>query len=387
MTLTRGARITGSILSAVLALIAAGWIVRDLRAVGGPGRLWDFWSGVPEGYPGALPATTGGTLVLLLVQLVTAFAVPRSSVAAAALVSTGVTTLLLRLPGVWTIGASWTDGRYPDELRTRALICTFVTLAASLAMIVTAAAGRRPAQDVGLPAPTWPRQGASVVAFFALSASGAVLIAWEIRQLYVYPDTLYPDWYLGGAAVGVNLVDAPPGWSTVTVALIALFAAFGALTQTGYARSFGMIAAAFLLLSGGTSIARAFRMELVEDFPDLSLEGQLAMLSWAFLAIAGLVALIATARRGVPALDGGPGQGWGPGSPGYGYSLPGVPGPAPGRGYPYPTPPGQAPGQAPGYGHPHSGQGFGQDPAGGTGPGYGYPQGPPAPPTSPPPNW
>ncbi|MEU1089475.1 hypothetical protein ACFYPN_03815 [Streptomyces sp. NPDC005576] len=395
MTLTRGARITGTALSAVLALITAGWIVRDLRALDGPGPLWDLWSGVPEGFPGGVPATTGGTLALFLVQAVTVLAVRRSPVAAAALVATGVTTLLLRLPGVWTIGAAWMDGRYPDELRTRALIGTFVTLAASLAMIVTAAAGRRPAEDVGLPAPTWPATGTAVTAFFTLSASGAVLIAWEIRQFSVFPDEAYPDWYVGGRVFGVALVDAPAGWSMVAVALLALFAAFSSLAHAVHSRPFGMIAALFLLLTGGLGIARSVRLELFGEFADLGTEGRLTLASQVFLTLAGIAALAVTARRGRPAED-GPGQGWGPGAPGYGYPPPGAPGRAPGYGYPYPsaapdsgypTPPGSpyspaapaAPDPASGYSRP-----------GGSEPGSGHPQGGgfgPPPPSSPPPGW
>ncbi|MCX5399496.1 hypothetical protein [Streptomyces sp. NBC_00102] len=404
MTLTRGARITGTALSAVLALITAGWIVRDLRALGGPGPLWDFWSGVPERFPGAVPTTTGGALVLLVVQAATAFAVRRSPAAAPALVATGVTTLLLRLPGVWIIGASWMDGRYPDELRTRALISTFVTLAVSIAMIVTAAAGRRPARETGLPAPVRPASGPAVTAFLTLGSSGAVLIAWEIRQLFIYPDEVYPDWYLGGRVVGAMLVDVPAGWSTAGVALLALFAAAAGLARAAHSRPFGTVAAAFLVFSGGLGIARGVRLDLFQDYSGLGTEGQLALLSWVFLALAGIAALIATARRGVPAEDG---QGWGPGAPGYGYPPPGAPGRAPGYGYPYPssfpgpdsgypstpgTPYSPASGSsypgAPGYGYPPAGQGSGQDAA--EEPGYGHPQGGgfgPPPPSSPPPGW
>ncbi|WEH39856.1 hypothetical protein [Streptomyces sp. AM 2-1-1] len=408
MTLTRGARITGTVLSAVLALITAGWIVRDLRALEGPGPLWDIWSGVPGRFPGALPATTGTTLVLLLVQAVTAFAVRRSPVAAAALVTTGVTTLLLRLPGLWTTEASWTDGRYPDELRSRALISTVVTLAAALALVVTAAAGRRPARDVGLPAPTRPTTGASVVAFLALGVSAAVLIAWEIRQIFVFPDALYPDWYLGGRMAGPALVDAPGGWTTVTIALLALFAGVSALAHAVHSRPFGMAAAVFLLLSGGLGVARAVRLDLFEGFSDQGVEEQLAMLSWVFLTLAGIAALSATVRRGRPAAEDGAGAGWGPGAPGYGYPPAGAPGRAPGYGYPYPPaagspytsapsypsgpayPSGSYPSapSAPGYGYPPVGPGSGPEPAEGSGPGDGYPRGGgsgPPPPSSPPP--
>ncbi|WP_328719601.1 hypothetical protein OHT52_08995 [Streptomyces sp. NBC_00247] len=397
MTLTRGARITGTALSAVLALITAGWIVRDLRVLHGPGPLWDMWSGLPEAFPAGMPTTTGGTLVLLLVQVVTAFVVPRSPVAAAALVATGTTTLLLRLPGVWITTASWMAGRYSDELRVRALIFTLVTLAVSVAMIVTAAVGRRPAVEVGLPAPTRPTTGAAVVAFLALGISGVVVIAWEIRQYSVYPAEVYPAWYFGGHAISAPLYDAPAGWSTVAVALLALFAGAAALAHAVHSRPFAGIAAAFLLFSGGMSIVRGVRLHLFGMFTDAGIEGQLSMMSWVFLALAGVVALLATVRRGRPAAGGGPGEGWGPGAPGYGYPPLGPPGRAPGYGYPYPS---SASGSGypgtPGYGYPPAGYGPGQDsgrdPAQGSGPGPGQGPGPgggggfgPPPPSSPPP--
>ncbi|MGW2282231.1 hypothetical protein [Streptomyces sp. NPDC001770] len=416
MTLTRGARITGTALSAVLALINIGWIVRDLRVLGGPGPLWDFWSGTPESFPTGIPATTGGTLVLLLVQLVTAFVVLRSPSAAAALVATGVATVLLRLPGVWTTNASWMGG-YSDDLRLRAMICAVLTLAAATAMIVTASAGRRPAEEVGLLAPSRPTAGAGVVAFLALGASGAVVIAWEIRQFFVYPAELYPDWYIGGRVAGSTLVDAPGGWSTVTVALLALFAAVSAVARAVHSRPFAMVAAPFLLLSGALGIARGIRLDLFGAFSDVGLEAQLNMATWVFLPLAGLVALLVAALPGRPEAEGGPGRGWGPGTPGYGYPPPAPPGRAPGYGYPYPS---SAPGSGypqasgspyqggAGYGYPSagqdggygSGQHSGQDPAEGAGPGYGPPPGggfgpppsspppsPPPPPSSPPRGW
>ncbi|WP_327177789.1 hypothetical protein OG599_22575 [Streptomyces sp. NBC_01335] len=422
MTLTRGARITGTVLSAVLALINVGWIVRDLRVLDGPGPLWDFWSGTPESFPTGIPATTGGTLVLLLVQVVTAFVVPRSPSAAGALVATGAATLLLRLPGVWTTTSSWMGG-YSDELRLRATICTVVTLAAAIAMIVTASAGRRPAEEVGLLAPGRPTAGAAVVAFLALGASGVVVIAWEIRQFFVFPDEFYPDWYIGGRVGGSTLVDPPGGWSTVTVAVLALFAAVSALARGAHSRPFAMVAAPFLLLSGVLGIARGIRLDLFGAFVDAGIEEQLTIATWVFLPLAGIVALLVAALPGRPDAEGRPGQGWGPGTPGYGHPPLAPPGRAPGYGYPYPS---SAPGSpyegGAGYGYPSAGQGAGygypsagqnpaqspaQDPAAGSGgPGYGPPPGggfgpppsslpppsspppgSPPPPSSPPPGW
>lgn len=72
---------------------------------------------------------------------------------------------------------------YSDDLRSRALICAFVAIAAAVAMIITAGAGRRPPADSYERTPAGPGPGAGVSAFLALCGGGAVLIAWEIRQV------------------------------------------------------------------------------------------------------------------------------------------------------------------------------------------------------------
>ncbi|MDQ0794175.1 hypothetical protein [Streptomyces sp. B1I3] len=378
MTLTRGARTTGAVLCAVLGVIAAGWIVRDLRAVGDPPDLLRYWAGYTDALPKALPATSQGDLVLLVVQVLTAFAALRSRVAASALVATGVVTFALRLPGVWTIGASWMDGRYGDELRTRALIGTFVTLAAALALIVTGSAGRRQPTDGYEPRPTRPGRGAAVTAFLVLGASGAVLIAWEVRQFLTFPSRLYPGWFIGSGTVRVELTGAPPGWSGVALGLICLVVASTALFRAVHARPLGMIAAGFLLVSGAFGIARAEHHQLLDRFGDLGTEYQLVVLTSFLLALTGATALLALARRGLEEADGRDqghdGYGYPPQGPGYGY-------PPQGPGYGYPSP------DEPGYGRPGTGQP-------GQGPGYGYPQGGqpgggfgPPPPASPPPGW
>ncbi|WP_069170891.1 hypothetical protein [Streptomyces griseus] len=325
MTLTRGARITGAVLCAVLGVITAGWIVRDLRAAGDPADLLRHWAGYTDVRPAALPATSQGDLVLLLVPVLVAFAALRSRVAASALVATGVVTLVLRLPGVWGIGASWTDGRYSDELRTRALIGTFVTLAAALALIVTGSAGRAQPADGYEPLPTRPGPGAGVTAFLVLGASGAVLIAWEIRHFLTLPARFHPDRFTGGPTVPVNLVGAPPGWSGVALALLCGVVALTALLRAVHARPLGMIAAGFLLLSGVLGIARAVHLALLDHFGDLPAEHRLAVLTSFLLAFTGAAALLVLARRGLE--EDRPGHGYPPQGPaGYGHPQGGQPG-------------------------------------------------------------
>ncbi|SCF99777.1 hypothetical protein GA0115255_115151, partial [Streptomyces sp. Ncost-T6T-2b] len=103
VTLTRGARITGAVLCAVLALMAVAWIVRDIRAVGGPGPVWEYWSGTASLRDFVRPTTTSTSLVLLLACAAAAVAALRSASAASVLIVTGVVTFVLRLPGVWTV--------------------------------------------------------------------------------------------------------------------------------------------------------------------------------------------------------------------------------------------------------------------------------------------
>ncbi|MFB8114866.1 hypothetical protein ACFC51_03100 [Streptomyces sp. NPDC055962] len=362
MILTRGARITGAVLSAVLAAMVLGWIVRDVRAVGDPEGLLRYWAGYTGARPDGQPATLQADAVLLVVHVCAFVAALRSSVAASTLVATGVVTFALRLPGVWTIGASSTDGRYGDELRTRALVGTFVALGAALALIVTGAAGRRQPAGSWERLPTRPGQAAGVTAFLVFGASGTVMIAWEIRQFVTLPSELYPDWFIGGRFVLTGLTAAPPGWSSVALAVICLVVAWTALFRAVHARPLGMIAAGFLLVAGVCGIARAFHLRMVEHFGDLGAEQQLMVLTSVLFALAGATGLLVLARRGFEDADGRD-QGYG----GYGYPQTDA------QGYGYPQSGG------PGYGYPQSG-----------GPGHGYPPGgagSPPPPASPPPGW
>ncbi|MFC8591788.1 hypothetical protein [Streptomyces atroolivaceus] len=355
MILTRGARITGVVLCAVLAALAAGWIVRDLRAAGDASALLRYWAGYTGGWPRELPATVQADPVLLVVYVLALSAALRSSAAASTLVVTGLVTLALRLPGVWTIGSSWMDGRFGDELRTRALIGTFVALAAGLALVVVGAAGRRRPEGSHEPLPTRPGSGAGVAAFLVLGASGAVMAAWEIRQFSRLPGLLYPDWFLGGEAITTGLTAAPPGWSSAVLAGLCLVVAWTALFRAVHARPLGMIVAGFLLVSGGCGIARNLDNGWLEQFGEAPVEQQLIMLTSFLFAFAGVTALVVLARRGFESTD-RQNEGYGPpwdGAPGYGYPRDG----------------------APGYGYPQ--------------PGHGYPRGGgnPPPPASPPPGW
>lgn len=343
-------------------MIVASWLVRDIRAAEFE-PLWRYWAGFYDARPRVMPATSSMDVALLVVYVVAAVAALRSTVAAAVLVATGVITLVVRLPGLWNIGSRAMESSFADDLRTRAVISGFAGIAAGIALIITAGAGRRPPVDSYEQTPSRPGPGASVTAFLLLCAAGAVLIAWEVRQVVRYPE-IFPDWYLGGDRVPHGLIDPPAGWSAVALALLCLVAGVSALFHAVHARPFGLVAAALLLPSGALGVVRVVHYDLLDHFGSLPTETQLQLVSWLFEAFVAVVVLIALAPRGFADVPGpyGPGYGSGYGPPDHG-------------------PPGYAPGQDAG---PYPGQ---QPPA----PGYGYPQGggfgPPPPPSQPPPGW
>ncbi|MFD0424055.1 hypothetical protein [Streptomyces parvus] len=357
MTLTRGARITGAVLCAVLALIAVAWIGRDIRAADGQMDLWEYLGG--SNPRSGEPATTGqGSRVLLVAYVLAAVAALRSSAASSVLVVMGVVTFALRLPGLWAI-----DDAYPLELQDRARLSLVVAGIAAIALVVAGIAGRRPAPG-GEPSGR-PGRGAGVAAFLLLGTLAVVSTAWEIRQSFVAPPGLYPAWFTGGAPVHFPMTEAPPGWITVVVILLSLVAAFGAVARAAFARAafarvLGLVAGGFSLLAGVMSTSLAARHDLYEDFADLRLESQLSLLTSVFLIIAGAAVIALLARPGTERAPGSTAGPWGgPNSWGGGWGAP-----APGQ----PGPQGHQQPQAPGFGPP---------PGGGFGP----------PPSSPPPRW
>ncbi|MFF2007880.1 hypothetical protein ACFVWY_02255 [Streptomyces sp. NPDC058195] len=310
MILTRGARVTGAVLCAVLALMAAGWIVRDVNAADGIGQLGERWAGFYDARFTMPPTTSAYDPVLLVVYAAAAVAALRSSVAAGALVAVGVVTIGVRLPGLWNIGEARMDARFSDDLRTRALIGAFVALAAGIALVITAGAGRRPVRDHAERPPARPGTGAGVIVLLGLGAAAVVTIGWEVRQAVRGPD-VYPDWYLGGDRIFQPLTDPPPGWFSVLLALLCLFAAVSAVARGAHARPFGLIAAGLVLLEGVLSVIRTVHYDLLRHFPDLPVENELLVLTGFFQVFAGAVTLLAAALpgRAAPA----PAQGFGPG--------------------------------------------------------------------------
>ncbi|MFE9695465.1 hypothetical protein [Streptomyces sp. NPDC006270] len=358
MTLTRGARITGAVLSAVLALLAFAWLVRDVRAAEGPGPVWEYWAGTADLWKTPKPTTSATSLVLLAAYAVAAVAALRSAAAAQVLAVTGLVTLALRLPGVWVIA----DAPAPDDLRGRALLTTYAALAAGLALVVVGAAGRRPLPE-GAARPAGPGRGAGVTAFLLLGFQAAVFVAWEIRQVFVHRSELYPAWFTGGMPLNLPLLEAPPGWVNGVLVLAFVAAAVGAVSGAAHARPLGLIAGGFVLSSGVLGVARFVHHEMYERFADLGIEQQLNLLSFVSSLLMGPVVIAVLARKGVERSSGGlPGPWGGDGPWGVrppGHQPPGAPGFVPGAPG---APPAHAPAPAPGFGPPPAG-GFGPPPS------------------------
>lgn len=297
MIFTRGARITGAVLCAALAVVVAAWIVRDLRVTDGPLDLWWSWADQDSGRATAPPATSPLDPVLLVVYAVVAVVVVRSAVAASALFATGLLTLAVRLPSLWVLNSSWTDGRASDELRTRALLCVVGMLGAGVALLVTALAGRRPPDSAYALTPTRPTQGVSVVAFLLLGAVAGIWAAWEVYWGQRLGLGAYLD-RVTGESVLMPLLGTPPGWLNAAIALLCLAAAVGALFHTPFSRPLGMMAAALLVGVGGPALATALRYELLDHFAELATIEQLSLVSLLFGLGAGCLALFALAREG-----------------------------------------------------------------------------------------
>jgi len=332
VTLTRGARITGAVLCAVLALTAIVWIVRDVRAADGPADLWAYWAGAADLRMAFRPTTAHTSLILLVAYVLAAVGALRSAAASSVLIVTGLVTLGMRLPGTWLVA----DGPAPDDLRGRALITTYVALAAAVALIVAGAAARRPVTE-GEERPAGPGQGAGVAAFLLLGLMGVVLLGWETRHPFMLPPGLYPAWFVGGRPMTVPLTEAPPGWSNGVLVVMFLAAAGGALARAAYARPLGLIVAGFALSSGVMGIARIVHYELYESFTRDTVEAQLNTVTVVLSLLVGAVVIVVLARQGVhraPCGSPGPWSGnpgpWGGTGP-WGVQPPGhAPSPAPG---------------------------------------------------------
>ncbi|MEU8822589.1 hypothetical protein [Streptomyces sp. NPDC048636] len=386
--LTRGARVFGALVCAVLGMISLAWIIRDLDKAEEANHLWWTWAGMPFRAPGSVFGSSLLDLTLLVVYAAVGLTALRSPSAAGALGTVGAVTVAVRLPSLWNLDADWMQG-IPDDLKTRAELTAWMGVVLGGLLLAAVAAARRPV-DLDPPGgpgasaeqpPGRPGAGAAVTGALFLGVSALCLGAWQIYWAQERGWDVYKH-ELSGKHTLVTLLAAPGAWTAWAVIALALAAAGAALARAPLSRPLGMTAGV-LLLGGGVSAASLYiKLDLVDHLDDLPTVGVLTVLTVFFQALAGLIALLALAQR--PRGDQWPPA---PAYGGYGYPGHGYPGYGDGGygGYRDTAPAGYADsGPGGGYDGGH-GSGSGGGPGGGSGGGGYAPPPPAAPPSVPPP--
>ncbi|MEU8784096.1 hypothetical protein [Streptomyces sp. NPDC048637] len=327
--LTRGARGLGALVCLLLALLSAGWIIRDLTIAQHGADVWRAWLGeTPRPREFTAWATSVLDPLLVLGALVAAVAVLRaavaSSVATGALLALAAATALLRTPLLWMLGAGWLQG-LDSGLTVRARLTALTQLALAVALIVVCVAGRQPDGTTGhgargLPEPASsaygvvravprgagpgvpgrPFKGPAVTAAVLLGAAGLAVAGWEFRWWERLDGDIYRKGLLGDASVFRALLQPPVHWQALALALLALGAAAAALRRAAWARPAALTAAALLCVHGAVALAFALRTGELGRLAALPARAQLEVGTAAFVAAAGLAAVIAAARPGVP---------------------------------------------------------------------------------------
>jgi hypothetical protein len=221
------------------------------------------------------------------------------------------------------------DLRATGELRGRALVSVFTALAVAVGLIITVAAGRRPADapyraaphqrpsygtaphhsygtaphrmssygtatyggEPPVPGAARPRRGALLTAFVLLTAAAAVRAAWELYWTAQLPGSSYAGRFTGRDSLLLPLLGAPPGWLNTAVVALSLTAAGGVLFRASFARPLGPAAAGLLTASGISGIALSVRLDLLGHFGALPAVDRLTAGSWIFELAAGMVTL------------------------------------------------------------------------------------------------
>ncbi|SEE38832.1 hypothetical protein SAMN05428954_2487 [Streptomyces sp. 2112.3] len=331
--LTRGARGTGALVCLLLALLTAGWIIRDLTIAQHGADVWWTWLGEarrPREFTAWATSALDPLLTLgaLVVALATVRTTVLSSVAAGALLSLAAATALLRLPLVWMLGAGWLQG-LDSSLTARARLTALTQLALAVALIVVVVAGRRRGGRAdryarhavrGLPQeassaygvvhavpsgagperPGRPYKGAAITTGVLLGAAGFVVAGWEIYWQQRLDGDVYRKGLLGDASVFRALLQPPVHWQAAALALLALGAAAAVLRRAPWARPAAMTAAALLLVHGAVALVFAVRTGEFGRLGALPVPARLEAGTAAFVTAAALAALIAAARPGAP---------------------------------------------------------------------------------------
>jgi hypothetical protein len=324
-TLRPGARTSGALLLVALAVLNLTWIVRDFDKAATVTDAWWMWSGMLFRAQDGIWASSFLEPTLLVLYTVCAVTALLSSSAAGVLVSTGVLTILLRAPTLWNLNASWVQGGVSDGLRSKVLFSAIAMLVLAVALIVIAAAGRRPSADsenAGDPedpqgtgaardftgsrstrdeTPVRPTPRGGLTASLLLAAVAAVLVAWEFNSLTQQGWSLYSRHFTGDRTL-VTLLAVPESWYGWALALFAVSGSTAAFRRARFARALGMIASAPLLGLGLFHLSYAAKAGLIGEFGALPMLDQLRLITAVFEILAALALLLALAARdGEPA--------------------------------------------------------------------------------------
>ncbi|MFI6942148.1 hypothetical protein ACIBI4_22990 [Streptomyces sp. NPDC050418] len=294
--LTRGARVTGSVASAAIALISAGWIVRDLYELESAGALWRLWAviGPP---PQTIPYSGLVDIVLFLVGSAVAVTAVRSSSAASSLVAVGILAVIARAPSVWLMMD--VDRFDALDLRVRALASAGATVGLGVILLLLAAFGRRPAgESAGYSSafgedrePVRPTLGAARTTFVFLCVAALAGIAWEIYGARELGWEFYRGLLTGTGPLATPL-SPPKGWIAWSTSLFALAATVAVLQRASFGRALGMCASAVYLAYGSLGIYSVAKGGLLDRFGDLSWTVRLDVLTAFWFALAGAITLV-----------------------------------------------------------------------------------------------
>ncbi|MGH3324123.1 MAG: hypothetical protein ACRDOV_06805, partial [Streptomyces sp.] len=221
-TLARGGRVSGALLLAALAVLDLGWIIRDFTKAAEVTDVWWMWSSLLFRAQDGVWASSFVEPTLLVLYTVCAVTALHSSSAAGILASAGALTILLRVPTLWNLNANWIRGGVSEGLRSKVLFSVIAMLVFAVALVVIAAAARRPVPvratdgaDTGTGPgdgpPARPTPGGRVAAFLLSAAVAVVLVAWEIQAWRDQGWELYSRHFTGDRGL-VTLLAVPDTW-------------------------------------------------------------------------------------------------------------------------------------------------------------------------------
>ncbi|MET9950965.1 hypothetical protein ABZ135_05370 [Streptomyces sp. NPDC006339] len=293
MTVTRTARLTGAALCAALALVIVVWLLRDLAAFGPTTELLWYWAGDHRFQSRHSTATSLVDALLVLVYAATAVAAARSPLAASAFTVTGLTTLALRLPGLWASSVE-------------VLLVTLLSLALAAGLVVTAAAGRQddgPDAETGTggrEAPGRPRTGPAVAAGVLCALAALLWAGWELRWATLLPPEHTVSRFTGGRTLMLPALAVPPAWLNTVLVLLLLAAAASAFARARPTRPLGLLAGLLLAGVGATGTAAALRPDRHTYATEQDLSSLAYDLGSLFSLLAGLAVLLLLARPAHP---------------------------------------------------------------------------------------